>query len=139
MSDVFKTNSWAIKVPDAWVVDDNEEAIAFTPAEEEAAALIVSAFSKHDGAITMDDMQEALRSPEHESAECEPVVLGDYSGCYAHFERHSPDGLSVWRVWALFCRSLHLYVTYNCAPQVRGRHDRTVEEMLRTLMCLREA
>ncbi len=136
MSDVFKTESWALKVPDGWTIDDSEQAVAFVPHDGEDAALFVSAYFK-DSEITMEDMRGSMQTVADDGAPFCEVQIGDFAGYYTSHTRRSDEGEAAWRVWCVFCRDVHLYITYNCSLPRRGKDDSTVDEMLRTAMCLR--
>lgn len=137
MSDVFKSQSWALKVPDSWFVEDSEEVIAFVPEGVDDAALIVSAFYKNSD-ITMDEMRDAIQSAAHAGTSITEVRLGDFTGYHTSYTRRDESEEAVWRVWCVFCRNVHLYITYNCSLRRRGKDDATVDDMLRTVMCILE-
>jgi hypothetical protein len=138
MSDVFKTQSWALKLPDSWVAEDSEQSVAFVPQGVEDAALIVSAFYK-DSDITMDEMRDAIQGAAHDGTSFREVRLGDFTGYHTFYTRRDEEGEAAWRVWCVFCRDVHLYITYNCSLRRRGKDDATVDDMLRTVMCIRAA
>jgi hypothetical protein len=138
MPDVFKAQSWALKVPDSWVVDDSTEEVAFVPQRVDHAALIVSAYYK-DSPITMDEMRDSIQSAAHDGNSFTEVRLGDFTGYHTSYTRRDESGEAAWRVWCVFCRDVHLYITYNCSLRRRGKDDATVDDMLRTVMCIRAA
>lgn len=138
MSDVFKTQSWALNVPDAWTVNDSEGSVAFVLDGVDEAALIISAFYK-DSDITMAEMRNAIQRAAHDGASFTEVRLGDYAGYHTSYTRGDDDGEAAWRVWCVFCRDVHLYITYNRSLRRRGKDDATVDNMLRTVMCIRGA
>jgi len=138
MPDIFRAQSWAIKVPDSWVVDDSEDAIAFTPDGVDDAALIVSAYCKRSK-ITMEEMRDAIQSAVHGGNVFSEVRLGDFAGYHTAYTRHDEEGEVAWRVWCVFCDDVHLYITFNCSLRLRGKDDSIVDDMLRTVMFMRAA
>jgi predicted Zn-dependent protease len=136
MSDVFRSQSWAMKVPDSWTVDDSEEAVAFVPRGVDDAALIVSAFYK-DSDITMEEMRDFIQSAAHDGILFSGVRLGDFTGYRTSYARRDEEGETAWRAWCVFCRDVFLYITYNCSLRRRGKDDAMVDDMLRTVTCIR--
>ena len=127
-----------MKVPDLWVVDDGEGPVAFMPPGVDDAALTVSAYYK-DSDITMDEMRDAIQSAAHPGNSFSEVRLGDFVGYYTAYTRRDDEGEAAWRAWCVFCRGVHLYITYNCSLRRRGKDDATIDDMLRTVMCVRAA
>ncbi len=127
-----------MKVPDSWEVDDSEEAIAFLPDGVDDAALVVSSFSK-DEAITMNDMHEAIQSAAPDGSSFTKVQLGDFAGYYTLYTEVDEEGEAAWRVWCVFRRDVHLYITYDCPLARRGKDDGAVNDMLKSLRSLQKA
>jgi hypothetical protein len=138
MADVFKSKSWAIKVPESWTVDDSERAVVLRSQNDISATLAIAAFVKHDGTITMEDMRRAIQSGSNEPRRFSEVRIGDFAGCYSTFDRREEAGDSAWRMWCVFSNDVHLHITFNVAWERKAKHDAIVDEMLRTIMCLRE-
>lgn len=136
MPTIFKTKSWVLKVPDAWTVDESDDAVALVPQGVEEAALIVSAFYKNS-AITMAEMLDAIQSNAPAGTTFSEVRLGDFTGYYTANTRREEENETAWRVWCVCCHDVHLYITYNCSLRRRGQDDATVDDMLKTVMCLR--
>lgn len=137
MANVFQTQSWAIKVPNSWGVDDSEEAIAFAPENTKDVALVISAYYK-DSNIAPGEMREAIQSAAHDGSVFCEVQMGDYTGFHTSYARLENDGEFFWRIWCVCCRNVHLCITYNCPIKRKGKDDESVNDMLKTLMCLLE-
>ena len=110
MADIFKTQNWALKVPDSWTVDDSESAVVFVPGEDEEAALIVSAFFKSSD-ITPQDMRKAIEGGARGANNFEEAQIGEFKGYYATYISEDEDGKTAWRVWCVACGDMHLYVS----------------------------
>lgn len=132
MSVVFKAQAWAIQISDGWVIDGNEEAVAFFPQNVDDEALLVSAYYK-DSEIVMDEMRNAIQSAAHDGSSFSEIRLGDFVGCYKSYSCRDDSGQTEWRVWCLYCHNVHLYITYNCTLELLGVRDEAIDQMLRTL------
>jgi hypothetical protein len=139
MANVFQTEVWAIKVPDSWAVDESESSIAFAPRDDDSAALIASAFFKEDGEITMEEMRQAIESDAHHGSTATEVRIGDFTGYSGAYETNDENGPTAWRVWCVFNRDLHMYFSFNSPVSTKGQYDSVLDDMLRTVMCLKES
>ena len=137
MSVVFKTPLWSIEVPDCWFIDNSENVVALFRQDEDDWALVVSAFVMSSD-VTMEMMRDSIQSVAHEESVSTEVSLGDFKGYHTNYTKCDEEGETAWRVWCLFCGDLHLYITYNCSMQRRGKNDAVVDEMLSSLTAIDE-
>jgi hypothetical protein len=127
---VIYASSWWTLESAGWQIDDTDESPAFLPCDtEREAALVVSAFRKPSGEIAAEELWEMLGAGSPPDAPRVAVRCGDFEGYHARYEE---DGLC-WRVWWLACGALHIYASFNCAPEDDGLHDAVLDWMLSSL------
>jgi hypothetical protein len=133
-----RSMAWTIKVVNGWKCHDHVTGISVVQADaDNDPALTISSYFKNDP-ITFSEMRDAIESAANEGAMFTKVRIGDFQGYYTNFTRHEEDGEIAWRVWCVFCKDVHLHLTYNCQFKRRGKNDAVIDEMLRTLFCMRK-
>jgi hypothetical protein len=124
---IFESAWWEVSLPLGWTGEHEEECATFL-SHNEVGALQMSAYRK-DEELTDADLQEMAAEHVEAGAKLKPVQLGSFTGFYFHFRTED----AYWRWWLLRCNQTHLYATYNCDPDERGKDDEQVDQIMNTL------
>lgn len=127
---IIKRNKWSIDTSDWLILDEQDGITSLVPISSDAA-LQFSHFSKDDGEISPEEIQEMAEEHNAEDSPLRPIEMGDYSGYEARCEDHS-EGL-FWRKFWLFASSSHLFITFNCPLGEHAEHEASVNRILNTL------
>lgn len=126
----LETEWWQMELPPEWYGEQDGEVIAVGD-EDGVGVLEFSTLHKQAGSTEPAEVMELMQDMEVDLAQCEPIMLGPFSG----FHRRSVDEeyQEAVREWWLAGGSLLLYVTYSCHTDHAGYDDSCVDEMLATL------
>jgi hypothetical protein len=134
MAYLLKSKGWALQVPVSWKSVGSEHLAELSPYFEADTVLLMEALGCLD--FVKDEMGAiAIRRAREECASFSKVRLGDFAGFYSSCVRED----TAFRKWRLFCDGIFLNAVYACRVSRQGKHDVTVDEMLRTLRYLRVA
>lgn len=129
--DTHYSDLWQMNAA-GWRPDLSEDFVMFVPCEVDGALTISSAY-KRAGPVSHEEnigMAQKGAPPEVERI---PVTYGEFTGLRTEYVDRRDDGDFYMRVWWLFSGHVHLFITYNCAPEYSDRHRDVVDWMLGTL------
>ena len=137
---------WALELAAGWTIVPSHEAPERAPLQEDDCVAVVPPTG--DAALRIFAGDYSLRgTPPQRWIEFsallatrrgwvpEPWASGGFTGIHA---RQPTDGVW-WRVWYLGSGNIGLNALYRCAPELAGRDDAEVDQMLRTLQFIAPA
>lgn len=124
----FSSTWWSVQVPETWVVEQDEECVAFT-ASPEIGVLQLSAARNENGLATDEDLLEFAEEHISSGAKLTSVNIGKLSGFYLQYS----DGEFHCREWWLRSGNTVVFVTYTADLELSGQEDPVVDQILTTL------
>jgi hypothetical protein len=124
----FKSSWWSLHIPAGWHAEKDEVSTTFS-AEPENGALQISAVRNDNGPATDDDLLVFAKDHIEAGAKLKATACGAFTGFYLQYSEDD----SFNREWWLRYRDTVVLVTYTCDLEVKGREDRVVDGILKTL------
>ena len=100
----YTHDTWSIDLPNNWVVEETDQAMAFYNPDG-VGAIQISTYLKEDGNVTNDDLLEFSEAENPDEADL-PYLKG--------IQKNIVDGGDIFINWWLRSGSQLYYVTYIC-------------------------
>jgi len=121
--------SWSIEISD-WQVSYPAECVTVVPESNDSAfQLSCGVNASGTPATEVDIRPNAEGAARMYRQDLATVVCGEFAG----LTLEHVEGAHFWRRWWLYGGRAYLFVTYNCAPEVRDRDRAIVDGMLASL------
>jgi len=120
----FQSGVWSVEIPEDWSAEPGDPIAVFR--SKGVGALQISATRKSNGRISEQDLEEFLAQ---ESGNRKKVTFGAFQGITIE----QVESGTFMQKWWLMCDSLLLFLTYNCSEKDKGKENRAIEQIVKSL------